>query len=319
MSNRDELAFRAASMYYLQDETMNTVARHLGVSRSTVSRLLSYARDTGLVRITLNEPGKRDILARRLERLFGVHTRVVPVRAGSTEIHRLEQVSAVAGDLVSQWMQPGTVLGLAWGTTVAEIVERMPPRSVPGSVVVQMNGSASPMQAEVPIVGSIISQAAQHFGATPVLFPVPTFFDYASTREAMWREGSILSVLRIQETVDIAVFGVGAMSGPVPSQVYQGHYLSAEDRKLLEEENVVGDICTVFLRADGSYRDISINDRATGPTPAQLSRIKRRLLVAAGSAKAAGTLAALRARVATDLVLDDAAARTVLELAGESA
>ena len=46
----------AASMYYLQGETMDVIAKHLGTSRSTVSRLLKQARETGLVRISLAQP-----------------------------------------------------------------------------------------------------------------------------------------------------------------------------------------------------------------------------------------------------------------------
>ena len=38
-------------MYYLQDLTMDAIARELRTSRSTVSRLLSSARDSGLVQI----------------------------------------------------------------------------------------------------------------------------------------------------------------------------------------------------------------------------------------------------------------------------
>ena len=318
MADREQLAFRAASMYYLQDETMDTVARHLGVSRSTVSRLLAHARDTGLVRITLADPTHRDTLTHRLESELGVRARVVPVRAGTTDIHRLEQVAAVAGDLVTQWMEPGTVLGLAWGTTIAEVVAELPPRPVPRTTVVQLNGAASALRTGLPYADAILSQAARAYGARTVLFPVPAFFDHVDTRAAMWRERSVQRVLAIQEQCDLVVFGVGALSGPVPSQVHQGGYLSEDDRRQLAADGVVGDVCTVFMRADGSWRDITLNRRATGPTPAQLSRVRRRLLVAAGAAKAAGTLAALRARVATDLVLDDAAAREVLELAGGS-
>ena len=37
-------------MYYLQGQTMETIARHLQISRSSVSRLLAHAREVGLVR-----------------------------------------------------------------------------------------------------------------------------------------------------------------------------------------------------------------------------------------------------------------------------
>ena len=170
----------------------------------------------------------------------------------------------------------------------------------------------------VPYADAILSQFAGAFRGRTVHFPGPALFDYASTREAMLGERSVQGVLAIQERVDLAVFGVGSLRSPVPSQVYAGGYLNEEDRRALDAEGVVADVCTVFLRADGSYRDISLNARASGPTPAQLSRIKTRVMVASSAAKAPAILAALRARVATDVVLDVAAAQAVLALAGRN-
>lgn len=63
MNKRDDLAHKAATMYYLQDQTMDAVASEFEVSRATVSRLLKYARESGLVRITLADvPSERDEL-----------------------------------------------------------------------------------------------------------------------------------------------------------------------------------------------------------------------------------------------------------------
>lgn len=92
----------AASMYYMQGETMDAIASHLGTSRSTVSRLLKQARLSGVVRITLSEPtGLRSGLDSTLTRMFGVNTTVVPVKSGTTEIHRLDQVARIAGQMVT--------------------------------------------------------------------------------------------------------------------------------------------------------------------------------------------------------------------------
>ena len=68
-----------------------------------------------------------------------------------------------------------------------------------------------------------------------------------------------------------------------------------------------------FLREDGTYRDIAINTRATGPTPHELRTLGRRVCVAVGAAKVPALLGALRARVATDLVTDETTARLLLE------
>src|SRR5690606_17556454 len=59
VDRRIEDALWAARKYYLHGVTMDTIARELGASRSTVSRLLSYARETGLVEIRVMPPRSR--------------------------------------------------------------------------------------------------------------------------------------------------------------------------------------------------------------------------------------------------------------------
>ena len=340
-------AYEAASMYYVQGETMEVIAHHLRVSRSTVSRLLARARQEGVVRVTLVQPGGAGSLEGRMTQAFGVRTHIVPVREGTTEIHRLQQVASVAAahmvDLIEalaeqasnggpQAQDPagsggegsvqgrgsgGVVVGVAWGTTMSEVSAALPSRSVPGLTVVQLNGASDPVR-EGPSAGEVLSRMRLSLGARTISFPVPAFFDHVATREAMWSERSVKRVLAVTCRASLAVFGVGALdalNGALPSQVYEGGHLTARDQAVLRRQNVVGDVCTVLLRSDGSWRDVTLNARATGPTPAQLSRIPRRLCVAAGTGKARALLAALRARTATDLIVDDATARTVLELA----
>ena len=200
---------------------------------------------------------------------------------------------------------------------MSEVSAALPSRSVPGLTVVQLNGASDPVR-EGPSAGEVLSRMRLSLGARTISFPVPAFFDHVATREAMWSERSVKRVLSVVRRASLAVFGVGALdalNGALPSQVYEGGHLTARDQAVLRRQNVVGDVCTVLLRADGSWRDVALNARATGPTPAQLARIPRRLCVAAGTGKACALLAALRARTATDLVVDDATARAVLDLA----
>ncbi|SDN45997.1 DNA-binding transcriptional regulator LsrR, DeoR family [Actinomyces ruminicola] len=308
--------YEAASMYYVQGETMDVIARHLGVSRSTVSRLLARARADGIVRITLTAPGGAGTLEAALHDTFNVSARIVPVREGTTEIHRLEQVAAVAAEELVTLAPENGVLGTAWGTTMSEVSAALPRRRVPGLTVVQLNGATAP-EGDGPNVGEVLGDFAERLGARAVAFPVPAFFDHAATREAMWSERSVRRILALADRASAAVFGVGSLdpAAALPSQVYSGGHLTEKDRELLRRDGVVGDVCTVMLRQDGTWRDVALNGRATGPTPAQLSRIPRRLCVVAGVGKARALLAALRARVATDLVVDDATARAVLALA----
>ena len=56
MDRNNELLLRVARLYHVQSETMDAIAHQLGVSRSTVSRLLKEARDRGLVRVSIVDP-----------------------------------------------------------------------------------------------------------------------------------------------------------------------------------------------------------------------------------------------------------------------
>jgi deoxyribonucleoside regulator len=314
VSGREDAVYVAAAMYYLQDETMDAIARRLGVSRSTVSRLIKQARESGLVHISLQpRTAGSDTISRALQDLFGVRAHVVPVREGASEVQRLDQVAQVAGRMVSGWVEPGTILGMAWGTTVSAVVQHLTPRRAPGSAVVQLNGAANPVTSGIPYAGSIITAAAEAFDARVHHFPVPAFFDYPETKDAMWRERSIRRVLAVQEQADIALFGAGALTGTLASHVYAAGYLDRADLDSLRADGVVGDVCTVLLREDGSWADIALNQRATGPTPRELARVARRMCVAAGTAKVAPLLGALRAGAITDLVVDEATGRAVVE------
>ena len=311
---RDEQAHEAASMYYLQGQTMETIARHLGVSRSSVSRLLTHARNSGLVRISVAAtPGNRGSLSGQINEVFGIRTSVVPVHDIHTEVNRLHNVARVAAERLVDMLKPGDTLGIAWGNTTSEVTRCLPRVNLPGSTVVQLNGAATATESGVPYADAIISRAATALGARMVHFPVPAFFDFAETKEALWRERSVTSVLATIDSANVALFGIGSLSARLPSRVYSGGFLDPDEIAHAQEDGVVGDVCTVLLREDGST-DMDLNKRASGPSPATLRKIPRRLAVVAGASKALPLLGALHAGVITDLVLDDGAARELLDL-----
>ncbi|MFT8396567.1 sugar-binding transcriptional regulator [Propionibacterium sp.] len=314
MAHDNEL-YRAALLYYIQGESMEAIARQLDVSRSTVSRHLKQARETGLVRITLNAPDESSSrLESGFEKRFGVRTHIVTMRDSVSEVARLDRVSKVAVNFITDAIQDNMTVGLAWGTTLAAVANHLVSKRVSGCTMVQLNGAANDRTTGIDYVSNIMSRFTRAFEAESILFPVPAFFDYTSTREALWRERSITRVRAIQEQCELAVFSVGSFTSELPSHVYSSGYLDDGERTGLAQDHVVGDVCTILLRSDGSWADIALNARASGPTPTQLRSIPRRICVVSGAGKAAPLLAALRARVMTDLIVDLQTANAVLAL-----
>ncbi len=313
MNDRYDEMYQAASRYYVQGETMEAIAHQLGLSRSTVSRLLRDARHSGLVRISLtDQAGSRSPLAAELHQAFGVQVHLVDVRDGASDHRRFEQVARMAGRLLSEAVTDHNVIGVAWGVTTSHIVHYLQPKPLVGATVVQMNGGTNQWSSGIPYVGEILTGVGDAFGSRVVYFPVPAFFDYAETKQAMWRERSVQSVVALQQQMDVAVFGVGCLNARVPSHVYSSGYLDSDEMRRLAADGVVGDVSTVLLREDGSWTDIDFNDRASGLTPAELARVRRRLCVVADPSRAVAVVGALRAGTTTDLVIDEGTARAVL-------
>ncbi|MDF1487436.1 sugar-binding transcriptional regulator [Tessaracoccus caeni] len=302
-----------AQMYYIQAETMESIAHQIGVSRSTVSRLLKEARETGLVQVKIVDPAKPlNHIAEQFSRRFGITAHLVRVRPGASSLYRLDQVSKLAADVLGRWVTDGDVLGIAWGTTVEAVARHLRPRALNGVMVTGMNGGANHQTTGLPYTGTILAQFAQAFGGQEQLFALPAFFDDPATRAAMWKERSTRHMLRVRSECRIALFGVGSLDSELQSHVYSANYLSGEDLAELRRDRVVGDVCTVMVRSDGSWRDIPINQRATGITPSELRTIPKRLCVVAGTSKVAPLLGALRLGVMTDLVIDEETARETL-------
>lgn len=314
MNDRYEDMYQAASRYYVQDETMESIARALKLSRSSVSRLLKEARESGMVRISLaDHHGSASPMATALSQIFGVRVHMVSVRENANEAARFEQVARLAGRMLTEMVDDHQLIGLAWGVTLSHITGHLGRRPLVDATVVQINGGANQSNSGIPYIGEILQAFADAFDASVVLFPVPAFFDYAATKEAMWRERSVRNVLDARARLDLAVFGVGCLQGRVPSHVYSAGYINESDMADLLADGVVGDVCTVLLREDGSFADIALNARATGLTPQELKRIPRRLCVVADPSRAAAVIGALRAGTATDLILDEGTARAVLD------
>lgn len=313
MDRNNELLLRVARLYHVQSETMDAIANQLGVSRSTVSRLLKDAKDRGLVRVSIVDPERpMTRLAELFDRYFHVNAHLVHVRTGASGVFRLEQVAKVAAKLIDETVHDGDTIGVAWGTTTAAVAMQLSPRDLTGVTVVGLNGGANHRTTGLPYVGSILQRFATSFRGEEQLFTLPAFFDDPTTKAMMWKERSTQHVLEVRAGCRIAVFGVGGLGAELQSHVYAANYLDDTDLTELGRNHVVGDVCTVMLREDGTWRDIAFNERATGITPAELRGLPKRICVVSGSSKAAPVLGALRAGVMTDLVIDDETARAVL-------
>ena len=308
------LAIQAARMYYYQNMTSEAIAHELNLSRSTISRLLTYAKSAGLVDIRILDPFEHpQFLEKKITDHFPVkrvHVVAVPDIAGEAEW--LARVAQYTANYLNSIFDSNMVLGIAWGTTISDVSKHLLPKATHHSQIVQLNGAGNTNTMGIEYASEIIVRFAQNYQAVANLFPVPTFFDFAATKQALWKERSIRRLLDLQSKADLLLYSIGAVNAGIPSQVYSGGYLEKFDYLELKKYHVVGDIATVFFREDGSFNEIPINERASGPN-LELFQNKRGICVVSGLAKVRGLAGALNGHLVDELIIDEPSARALVE------
>jgi len=307
-------ALRAARMYYYQGMTCRAIAREMNLSRSSISRLLQYAREKGYVEIHILDPIEQPL---RLEKDILEHyplrqVHVVPVSEITGEAEWLERTAQFAAKYLNTLFDSNMILGIAWGTTLSAISKHLLPKTTRNAQIVQLNGAGNTRTMGIEYASEIIMRFATCYQARAHLFPVPTFFDYASTKNALWKERSIQRILQLQAETDLLLFSIGAVNAGVPSHVYADGYLEESDLQAIRRSQIVGDIATVFFREDGSFEDIPLNQRASGPN-LNLFRNKASICVVSGLAKVRGLHAALKGGFIKELIVDEPTARALIE------
>ena len=108
---------RISSEYYLENRSKVEIGASYGVSRFQVARLLTEAREKGIVEIKVHFPSRvsgADI--RRIESLLGIGEVVVADTTGDAAQDRGVLARAAAAELSRQAPADGT-LGISWSRT----------------------------------------------------------------------------------------------------------------------------------------------------------------------------------------------------------
>ncbi len=310
---KESNAIRAARMYYYQNLTTGVIAREMHVSRSTVSRLLAYARESGLVDIRIVEPAELpDKLAKSiLERYMIERVHVVPVPEIAGEAEWLERVAQYTANYLNTIFDSNMVLGIAWGTTLTAISKHLLRKTTHNSQIVQLNGAGNTQSMGIEYASQIIMRFSENYRARAHLFPVPTFFDYSETKQTLWKEGAsgafwICSERQICCSIvsERSTQGCQAMCTAAAISL-------TRTIKVPEQHKIAGDIATVFFKEDGSFENIPINQRASGPN-LELFQSKHGVCVVSGLAKVRGLHAALKGKLMSELIVDEPTARALV-------
>jgi DNA-binding transcriptional regulator LsrR (DeoR family) len=301
-------------MYYEWNVKQAAIARQLGLSQPTVSRLLQQAKDQGIIRISVNVPqGIYTDLEEELVRRYRLRDAIV-VDCGDESDERFieRQIGAAAAYYLESALRPNEVVGISsWSATLLALVDAMHPAPRKGDVrVVQILGGVGSPSAEAH-AGRLTSRLADLLGGMAVFLPAPGIVGSAAAREAITADHFVRDAIALFEQVTTALVGIGALE---PSKLLSdsGNRFSMEELEELRAQGAVGDVLLRFFDAHGTPVDTPLNQRVISMRLDQLRQVDRSIGVAGGERKYRAILGAIRGGWVNVLVTDHLTARRLI-------
>lgn len=208
LERQKKLAY-VAKRYYLEDQKQSDIAQELGVSRPLVSRMLSEARELGIVEITIHEPGARE--ARLLERL----------RLSSSIRDGVLVEDGANDDATNRLLSQGAVellrrlgvrrLGVGWGYLIGQLVTWLEENPQPSSAVTDicpLVGNAS-IPARNYQSNENVRLMAQQLGAAPHFLYLPALPESLEEKQVLCSTEVYRQIYQEWEALDAALVNIG--------------------------------------------------------------------------------------------------------------
>lgn len=306
----EQLATRAAWLYFVAGLTQAQIGKRLGINRTRVNRLLAQARDQGLVQI--NVTGKLAscvALEERLKAQFGLQdASVVPTPPDQNLIPQV--IATAAGAALSARLKDGMSVGVGWGRTLRLSIQSIPRRTFSHLSVVSLMGGLTRGAAMNPY--ETASHLADIIDAQCYYVAAPALTDTELTRDLLMAQPMLREVFHRAESVDLAFVSVGELAhGNTMSRI---GLVSRTDVDELLHAGAVGDICARWIDREGRVVDHPINSRVVAISQEQLARIPCVMIVAGGKAKTLALRGVLRSGIVGVVVTDEETAKAVLAM-----
>ncbi len=308
MARTDELRLiaRVARMYHEWGMRQADIAKQLGLSQASVSRLLARAQSEGIIRISISIPeGIHTDLEETMIKKYGLRDAIVVDAIGYDDEKIIQrEVGSAAAYYLENVLRQNEVVGLSsWSATLIALVDAMQP--VPrrtGIQVVQILGGVGTATAQVH-ASHLASRLADLVNGSAVFLPVPGVVGSEAAMKVLTGDESVRSVFNLFDQISTALVGIGSVE-PSSLLAASGNIFSEKELVTLREHGAVGDILLHFYDNQGKPLPDILSSRVISMSLDQLKQVDRAVGVAGGRRKYAAILGALRGKLVNILITD---------------
>jgi DNA-binding transcriptional regulator LsrR (DeoR family) len=301
---KKKLAY-VARRYYLDDCKQSDIAKEIGVSRPLISRMLSEARNLGVVEITIHEPGAKTANLMERLRLSTTIQGGILVEDGEDDDVTNQLLSRGAVELLRQL---GTIrLGVGWGHLIGELVTWLEENPQPNSAITDicpLVGNAS-IPARNYQSNENVRLMAQQLGAAPHFLYLPALPDSIEEKQVLCTTEIYRQICQQWEQMDTALVNIGnyPSSPDFASLVRYGN--------LLQQQQACGRMLVYYFNEKGTLIQ-SEQDFAIQIPLDTLKKCRKIIGVCSANTRAKALRGALKSGIFTHIVASANLVQTLL-------
>lgn len=302
---KKEMASRVSILYYEKNKSQNEIAKEMDISRSYVSQLLNYARECGIVKISINiDEYSLRMIRKEVEfkAKFPKLKQVFIMNSESDEF-TVNNIGKFAAPYVTELINDAKVIGINLGTSVEKTIENLEAilfGDAKNKKVVQMMGGFNNSLLVAGVhPNELVGKLSTILNCEAYYLNCPVIIEQSEIREALLKEKSIETVINIWGTIDLAIMGIGVAD--VRSKLFK-----LFNKKMINEINkrlVCCDLNTNFFNEKGEYISVFDDNKISISYP-QLKKIKKKVIISYGEYKSKAILSALKGEMIDILITD---------------
>lgn len=300
----------AARLYYVDGLSQTEVSKYVNVSQAHVSRLLSLARERGIVRIFVDEYEPRNSqLEEELKKRFKLTSAAVvkTYKAITAENLRLT-VGRFTAPFVAALIPDNAIVAISGGRTLRELINLLPPPTHGLQAVLQAMGNidSNITSVDAQELGRVL---AAHYKSPFFALNSPAYIMDKTSRDSLLQLDQIRGVRQRFNDVHVALVGIGNMEDSV---FIERGVLTRNDLEKLKKAGVVGEVCGRFFDENGRECSSVWKNRVISIEMEQLRRIPNVIAVVTGEDRAHAVAAAIRGGIVKSVAVDEMAAEALL-------
>lgn len=304
------LMTKVCDLYYNQNVSQQQIASMLSLSRPTVSRLLSSARERGIVQISVSN---LDLIRywemeRKLEEMCGLKE-VLIVDSVEDADEQKKLIGRVAGQYVENTIRDGDVVGLSMGSTLYQVVAHIMHPAADHVTFVPLIGGMGQLRMDLH-ANYLAETLAYIYDGRFVPLHAPARVSGAKIREQFMKEESLAEAFRCAKHLNMALVGIGDPYD-IHSSIMATGYFKENEKESLRARNAVGDICMQFYNIEGDTAPFQKDNNVIGIDIHRLRDVPYSVGIAGGMDKLAAIQGAVRGRYINILITDIRCARAL--------